>query len=108
MKIKPPQLREQEKAYLKEKRRKKVETEDKFYKFTEEHPELCPAVGSSLVYVNEYGVKIRSMVEVVANGLPGTRDELLPLSEQPEYLRSPELLAVHTKGIRFSGHSGSM
>ena len=82
-------------------RGKEIQKEADLYEFANKHPELCPPIGASLVYISEYGVKKRVTVTMVLGGMPGTKEELLPLSEQPEHLqKSPELWAVQTASIR--------
>lgn len=69
------------------------------YDYALEHPELCPPVGTEFQVCNQYGVRAKIIVKTVIRGLPGTLEEILPASEQPEHLRDSQILAVHTKGL---------
>ena len=92
--------RQRARAFLRQCREETLPLEEKMYAFADEHPELCPPVGSYLYYRSQYGVKIKVTVKVIIHDKPGTQVEILPMSEQPEYLRQPELLAQHTRGLR--------
>lgn len=73
-------------------RRAKIVEQGAIYKIARESPELCPPIGTSIFFKNEYGLKIRVTVKMILNGLPGTVTELFPIEDQPEHLRDPDLL----------------